>query len=47
METLSRGELEAYQLRRLKRMVSNALRTEFYRPRLTEKPGPPRWEASD
>jgi phenylacetate-CoA ligase len=36
METLSRGELEAYQLRRLKRMVSNALRTEFYRPRLTE-----------
>ncbi|MDR3161971.1 MAG: phenylacetate--CoA ligase [Spirochaetaceae bacterium] len=36
METLSRPELEAHQLRQLKRMVSNASRTEFYRPRLLE-----------
>jgi phenylacetate-CoA ligase len=35
-ETLSRPELEAHQLRQLKRMAANALRTEFYRPRLLE-----------
>ena len=34
LETMERPTLEAFQLRRLKRTVADALRTKFYRPRL-------------
>jgi phenylacetate-CoA ligase len=34
METLSRPELEAWQLKQLKTVVAHALRTDFYRERL-------------
>ncbi|MFP3089166.1 phenylacetate--CoA ligase [Treponema sp. TIM-1] len=36
METLPRPDLEAWQLRQLKNMVTYALRTPFYKKRLTE-----------
>jgi phenylacetate-CoA ligase len=36
METLPRPELEAYQLEQLKIMITRALRTPFYRERLTK-----------
>jgi phenylacetate-CoA ligase len=36
LETLERSALEVFQIQRLKRTVADALRTEFYRPRLLE-----------
>ncbi|MDR1072226.1 MAG: phenylacetate--CoA ligase [Treponema sp.] len=36
METMSRGDLEAFQVERLKWVVKNALRTPFYAKRLKE-----------